>query len=110
MIEPLLDLINIDQLEMLGFKKEYFNYIVIFLVIFVICTFMKPIISFLSDKNYTFVLTYLISSLTLITIALILARVQAHISVLKFVFQPVIMFGFCLAIYMIYQFIKTRSG
>ena|SRR5690625_895564 len=108
MFEMFLDLINFTQLEMLGFKQEYITYI--FLLFSILGTYyiMKPIVMFMRNKGYTFVLTYLISSLVFVGTVSILVKAEQDPFLLKSTLQAVTLFGCFLSIFLMYKFLKTK--
>src|SRR5690625_6894974 len=66
MVDPFANLINIPQLEMIGFKVEYFTFFLAFLLLVVFWLLVKRMGTFLIKKNYLFVLSYIITSLIII--------------------------------------------
>jgi len=109
MVDPFENLINIPQLEVLGFKKEHFNMFLLFLLLYGIWLLVKVMTTFLIKRNYVFVLTYVISSLIIITIASVLSFTQWYSFHLAYIFHVAILFGLCLSIYLIYQHIKSKG-
>ncbi|MEI3611046.1 hypothetical protein [Pseudogracilibacillus sp. SO30301A] len=103
MNDLLFGLVNLAQLEVLGFKKEHFYFITLALILAVLCFVIKPIISFFSRKQYFFLLTYVLSSLLFLAFTAIFAQ-----DVLYVAFLAVIFIGMFLSIFMIYQFFNSN--
>ncbi len=106
MINQLLDYINIVQLEVLGFKREYFFILFLIFCLLVLSVFIMLLMNFLSSKKYLFALTFLLSSLFFLTIAAILSQLYDHYNFFQFALQSVILYGVILSVYMLYKFVK----
>lgn len=108
MISHMLDVINIEQLNILGFNEEYRYITFISVIIFIASFILKPIIIILSKKQYYFVLTYIITSLLFIVIALMTSYVKNELFLLKSIFQSIVLFGICFTIYILFRIIKGK--
>lgn len=104
----MLDIINVAQLEVLGFKKEYRIITVVFMSFFMISFILKPFVMIVSHNNYIFVLTYTIGSLLLLVITFIIAYLFNDTSILKPVFQSVVFFGIGFVFYLLFKVIKEQ--
>ena len=109
MIDLFADFINIPQLEILGFTKEYVYFLLFFIILFGIWLVVRPIMAFIIRKNYIFSLTFILSSLVLIAITSVLTLIDMYPIYIEFIFQIIILFGFSLSIYLVYQFLKTKA-
>lgn len=108
MMHNLFDIVNVAQLEVLGFKQEY-RYIVFFVVSFVIVSMvLKPFITIISNLNYIYVLTYVISSLLLIVITSMIAYVDNNLVLLKTVFDSLVIFGILFVLYIVSKLFKKQ--
>src|SRR5699024_1113016 len=99
------DLINFSQLEMLGFKQEYVDFLAIFFILAGLCLIMKPLMALITNKNDMFALAYAISSLFVITFA----AAYSNSDYLRFAVQAVIVFGACLTVYLLYRSFKPQT-
>lgn len=109
MLETLFEIVNIAQLEVLGFNKEKQNIFLIFISLLIVSVMLKPVITFLTNKKYTFVLMYFMGSLMMITVVSLITFVNGEMTLLKQVFQSIILFGFTLAFYILYQLLKREE-
>src|SRR5690625_1850186 len=109
MVEFLTNYINVTQLEILGFRKKHQIFVIFFFICLGAYLVIKPIITFLSKKEYIFVLSYLIISLLMIMLVSILTQKQHEFILIQVVFDMVVLFGFVLSFYLLSQFIKRMS-
>lgn len=103
MNDLLFGLVNLAQLEVLGFKKEHFYFIILAIILAVLCLVIKPIISFFSRKQYFFLLTYVLGSLLFLATTAIFAQ-----NVLYLAFLVVVFIGMFLSVFMIYRFFNSK--
>ena len=103
-----IDIINVTQLEILGFKQEYIKAMFILLILLAFCIVLQPLISFISNKGYTYVLTYVIGSLLFVSTTGVIAQIKQDPFLLKLALFTVSLFGVCLAGYLIYRFSKVK--
>lgn len=100
------EIVNIAQLEVLGFKKEYFNYVIFFFSLLAMNIIFKPLIKLLSTKQYLFVLTYVTSSLLVIVVTFVIAYYHHDFTFVKTVLQTIIFFSATYIFYLLYKISK----
>lgn len=108
MMEIFFEIVNMNQLEVLGFKGEV-RYLLIFLLcIFLVSILVWPLIYIMIEKRFIYLLIYIISSLTILVIAYSVTMLQKEWFILKTAIQSVFIFGLGLTTYMIFQIFKEN--
>lgn len=104
MNDPLFGLVNLAQLEVLGFKKEHFYFTVLVMFLAGLCLVIKPILRIFSAKQYYFLLTYMLGSLLFLATFAIIAPIFLYLA-----FLAVIFIGLSLSLYIVYQFFNSKA-
>lgn len=103
----LLDYINFTQLEVLGFKKEYFIVLFFLLSLIIFSSFIKLVMRILSSKKYLYVLTFMLNSLLFLTTTAVISQLFVNYTIFQLALQSVILYGVFLSIFMLYKYVKT---
>src|SRR5690625_5297387 len=94
MMDALLNMVEISQLEVLGFTVEHGYFLIMFFSFLLLYLLVKPFITVLADKRYVYVLVYVIGSLIMLVISLVLSILQADFLYLKIGIQSISLCGF----------------
>lgn len=101
-----LDFIHVAQLDVLGFTTEYRYVVIILFSIIILYHLSKPIIQWLIRGRYAIFLTYLITSLQLLTTISILTLYYNDWMLIKMGLLAILLFGFLLALYTLFSLFK----
>lgn len=109
MLDTMMEIINITQLELLGFDYEKRMFIVLFVSLIVISILIKPVITFFIYKRYMFVLTFIIASLLMLLISMVITISIQDLNMVKISLQSIVLFGISFALYILYQLFRQEE-
>lgn len=98
--------IHTAQLDVLGFHQTYRILTVILIIIFIIYLISKPIVKKLIDGRYITFITYIMLSLTVLTGSSLIAIYHNDLDIVILTIQSIIMFSFCLVLFILFSTIK----
>lgn len=109
-LETYLSWINIEQLNILGVRLEYFYFIVMFITVLILYALTKPLLVWLIRKNFVIIISYLVSSLIVLimTYTFLFVINDINIIFIKYVVYAIILFGICLSILLTYNRFKKE--
>lgn len=105
-MEFVVNLIEVTQLDVLGFHESYRKLAIAIVMVVLIYFICKPIIVHLVEKRHIVFLTYVIVSLLITILSLSIAFIDERLDNVIIGFRAVALFGFCLILSLLYQFIK----
>jgi len=105
----MIDIINITQLEILGVGKEHIYYILLFVSAIVVSMVLHPIISLFIKRRFTYVLIYLVSSLSMFLISMFLSSQIGLDIKIDTLFHIISLYGFSLTCYLLIQATKNKK-
>lgn len=101
MVENLIEIINIDQLEILGIEREAIYYTVFFFVTLLLSLFIFILIHLLFKYRFLFVLYYLIICACLFILHGLLPFDAVKRLSIIFVFHLIALYGYCNSLYLL---------
>ena len=105
----MIDIINITQLEILGVGKEHIYYSLLFVSAIVVSMVLHPIISLFIKRRFTYVLIYLVSSLSMFLISMFLSSQIGLDIKIDTLFHIISLYGFSLTCYLLIQATKNKK-
>lgn len=105
-MEFILFIIQVSQLDTLGFHKVYRHLAIAFMLVVITYFICKPLIVKLIKGHYILFLTYIIISLLLMTMSLTIALIDKKIHSIILALQAISLFGICLIVFVTYKLIK----
>ncbi len=111
MYDNMLDIINIAQLEILGVKEEQLYFLALILIVIILSMILAPLIIWLIRSQFTYVLIYLICSLSFITFVSVLPLSVVKGIDIRMLLQSSAIYGLGFACFILYQHIRSnRKG
>lgn len=109
-IQQYIPWLNIEQLNILGFKSSHLFFIVIFIAIVIINKVIKPILVWLMRKNYMTILSYLATSSVILIIAYTVLYMTNYFTIdfMKLVIYAIVLFGVYSSTLLTYKMLKKE--
>lgn len=102
----IVNIIQVTQLDTLGFTDEYRKLTIAFIMLFLTYFICKPLIRKLIEGKHIMFLTYVIVASFMTILALIIALINDQLNSIALVLQAIALFGLLLSTYLLYQLFK----
>lgn len=108
--EQMVDHIHLEQLEILGFPREYVLIVTILFVLFIVFICCRLMVALFRIKTSPLGFTFILSSLFILSTFAIYITAHGEFTMLKVVFQATFLFGLLLSIFITsFLFIKKNK-
>src|SRR5690625_3758515 len=108
--ENMVDHIQLEQLEILGFARENILVMSILFVLFIIFICCRLIVALFRIKASPLGFTFILSSLFILSASAIYIIVHGEFTMLKVVFQATFLFGLLLSIFIISLLLINKNN